>query len=297
MSVARRTIGLLIAGAAIFFAAHAGAARADAPLASYDDTGVLRKRLLAAINAAKRPQNFDHVESLIEILRAIEKDHGLNLQTGDLMRAAAETDARLKTIYLPESPRGIAFYRPLEAAARAKPKQVNNVVVEALGLSSICLAAEADYNERYAEHFQRQPWPTQDDRHAVLRYAVFLRMYKRDCISTKAFNRLTASLVAGVRRAMLGGNIAAGDSGAYAYLLAASNRLDQIPAGLLSRFVLAQEAEGSWPSTHVGDPAVAAAQGAYIIAEMLRRRGVQVTDLEVFHAAGSPPQLPPPVRF
>jgi hypothetical protein len=123
-------------------------------------------------------------------------------------------------------------------------------------------------------------------------------MQKRDCLGERDFLSQTKALVPGVREAMLGANLEAGDAGSYAYLLIASKRFEEIPESLLTRFLQAQQPNGAWLSNLVGDRAVAAAQGAYIIASMLARRNVHITEMELFSALGKEqPPLPRPVKF
>lgn len=280
-------------------APHAPVANADVlAAASYDDTDLLKKRFLAAVYVARRPETFDHAESILDVLISIEKDYALNLRSRDLIRTLEKENPRYKEMYEPGASKGIAHYRPLEKAAVTGKKTVQQTfVVDALSLSGICLPADGDYNNRYIAFLERQKWPEQMFGYMPVRYALYLRMYKRGCVSERAFLAHTKSLLPGVRRALLAADNESGDTGAYLYLLAAANRLDQAPQELLERFIRAQYVDGSWPSTQVGDPSVAAAQGAYVIATLLHRRDVRISAPELFYAEGTIPPLPAPVAF
>jgi hypothetical protein len=283
---------------AIFWLASVTPAFArNQPIASYDDTPLLKQRFLMAYKAAKMPENYDHIDSLIEILRFIEKDFALNMRSEEMIRSITETQPRFKAMYEPGAIKGIRYYQPLEKAAQKKKSggSSSNLLGEALGLSSVCLASEADYNRRYVEYLEKHRWPR---KLAPVRYAIYLRMQKRDCLGERDFLSQTKALVPGVREAMLGANLEAGDAGSYAYLLIASKRFEEIPESLLTRFLQAQQPNGAWLSNLVGDRAVAAAQGAYIIASMLARRNVHITEMELFSALGKEqPPLPRPVKF
>lgn len=291
LAVGRWCVGLVLA---ICAAAPAHARRDGA--ASYDDTPLLKSRFLAAVYAARRPESTDHAESLVDILRAIEADYKLNLQTGELVATLVQGAPELKKKFEAKASPGIASYRPIERATEAPREAERGFLVDAINLSGLCVPAEAAYNLRYVDFLEHRRWPAERYNYAPVRYALYLRMYKRGCLPEKAFLTTTKPLVEPVKKVMEAAT-RPGDAGGYMYLLAASRRLGEVPPSLLRRFVESQERSGTWVGTEVGDPAVAAAQGAYVIAAMLEQRRGLVTQLELYHAEGGIPALPAPGVF
>lgn len=284
-----------LAAAVLALAAAAPAHAARGP-ASYDDTQLLKDRFLAAVYTARRPESTDHAESLIEILRAVEADFKVDLRSTELVEIVAQGNPELKKkLDVKHSP-GIAAYRPIEKAAEAPRDLERRFMVDAINLSGLCVPVEAEYNLRYLDFLERRRWPAARQGYAPVRYALYVRMLKRGCLPEKAFLAKTQPLVGPLKKAMLAAS-RPGDAGAYVYLFAASGRLGEVPETLLRRYVAAQERTGAWDNTEVGDASVAAAQGAYVIAVLLQRRGVIVTPLELYRAEAGLPALPAPGTY
>lgn len=289
--------------AARWFAAAVFALAAAAPAhagrrgpASYDDTQLLKDRFLAAVYAARRPESTDHAESLVDVLRAIEKDYKLDLRSGELIETLAQGNPELKKKLEAKSSPGIVSFHPIERAAEAPREVERRFMVDAINLSGLCLPSEAAYNLRYVDFLEHRRWPTERFGYAPVRYALYTRMFMRGCLPEKEFLAKTKPLVAPLKKVMEAAS-RPGDAGAYVYLFAASGRLGEVPATLMQRYVGAQERTGTWDNTEVGDASVAAAQGAYVIATLLQRRGVLVTPLELFRAEAGVPPLPAPGTF
>lgn len=284
------------AAAALALAVAAPASAGRKAPASYDDTPQLKDRFLAAVYTARRPQSIDHAESLVDILRAIEKDFQIKLRSSDIAETLAQGNPELAKKLDDKASKGIVSFRPIERAAEAPREAEHRFMVDAINLSGLCLPSEAAYNLRYLDFLEQRRWPKERYGYAPVRYALYARMYIRGCLPEKAFLDKTRALVAPVKKVMEAAT-RPGDAGAYIYLLAATNRLSEVPPTLLQRYVDAQERSGAWDNAEVGDPSVAAAQGAYVIATMLKRRGVMVTQLELYRAEAAPPALPAPGTF
>ncbi len=286
-------IGLVLL---LFFVAfQVPESNAEKPSASYDDSQLLKSRFLAALHAAKRPAGFDHAESLVNILLSIEKDHGFALQTAAMIRSIEEQSPGFQTIAEGGGSMGIAHYKPLEKAAAKPPK---TWLIDAINLTSICIPKDADYNLRYLNFLEKQRWSETKVETAPLRYALYLRMYQRGCISTQDLQSATRSIVPTFLKALRAADTKAGDAGSYLYLLAASGRLDEIPKDILLRYYGAQDHKtGSWESAKLEEPAVLAAQGAYVIASVLKQRNLSISEAEILSVEGALPWLPAAVPY
>ncbi len=263
--------------------------------ATADEADLLKRRFQAALYAAIRPESYDHVDSQIETLRALEKDFGLRLYTEDAVELLGEQFPHLKALEQEGEASGIRKFQPVEKAARQGTP--SNFVVEAIAYTAVCLPSETDYNLSYLDFLERRKWPSLRKGSEPLRYAFYLRMYKRGCLEKKAFLGRTRHLAGKLVELLSQSDLRAGDAAAYLYFLAATHRLDMVSGELLRRFVRAQEVTGSWRESQTGDPAIAAAQGAYVIRALLKRSGVEVDDMEVFEAQGKLASIPAPIPF
>jgi hypothetical protein len=266
--------------------------------ASFDDTEQLKQRLIAALFKATRPQESDHIASIVEILWWLQQDFEYPLRVAEVSSGFGLDEQQIRTLTEPEYATGIARHRPIERAEKSPADYAGRAfLLDALGFTGICSPSEERYNQRYIQFLEGQQWPELASGTQQVRYVLYLRMYKRGCISRELFEALTGKLVPALRESFSAQDLQAGDVGNVLYMFAVSQRFDEVPRHLLNRYLHAQRQDGSWPSTKVADAAVAAAHGAYIIAAILSSRGESISEEDLFRVGDTFPELPKPIDF
>lgn len=244
----------------------------------------LQSRLEAALHVAfdARTTTPDDEAARLRALSRYEREFDANLSSHEELGVAIKDFPELTQPLRIDAPRGVQSFDPIRkkmkpadyaSTYKKYPALQSGLFYRQMMLyASECLPKEEKYNQRFVDYVFSQPLKFPPGRLAMGRYGLVAELREHKCVSDKYFTQKTAPLVPAILKHAHDPKLVPGDLITALHLLASTGRFERIPDDLLLRFARAQEKDGGW-RTDSDTSRSRAAEGAYLLAKMLQKRG------------------------